>query len=81
MSHPPATNRPPARPPLMNEFEAAELLRLDVTTMRRYRWLRSKSKRPIGPRYLKFGRLIRYDLNDLVAFIASARVEGSETAD
>jgi hypothetical protein len=70
----------PARPSLLNEFEAADLLHLDISTIRRWRWMSLKGRRWVGPRFLKLGRTVRYDPLDLEAYIAAGRVqvEGSE---
>ena len=70
----------PARPSLLNEFEAAALLRLDIGTIRRHRWMSTKSRRQIGCRFLRLGRSIRYDVADVMAYIDSCRVhvEGDE---
>jgi hypothetical protein len=59
----------------MNEYKAAELLDIAVTTLRRYRWLQAKTKRLVGPRHYKLGRCVKYSLDDLLAFIAAHRVE------
>jgi hypothetical protein len=52
----------------MDERAGAAFFGIKPATMRKWRRL------GIGPRYLKFGRLVRYDLRDLEAFkAASAR--------
>jgi excisionase family DNA binding protein len=48
---------------LLTEQEAADLLNVQVMTLRR---LRYKNK---GPKYIKVGRLFRYEQKDLDEFI------------
>jgi excisionase family DNA binding protein len=48
---------------LLTEQEAADLLNVNIMTLRR---LRYKGK---GPKYIKVGRLLRYDPEDLDEFI------------
>jgi hypothetical protein len=55
---------------LLDQREAARLLRLSVRTMERMRLLGN------GPRYVKANRSVRYRLSDLEAYIA-ARVVSS----
>lgn len=52
---------------LVNETEAARILNLKVTTLRRWRWAGH------GPRFIKVGAAVRYDLADLTAFIEAGR--------
>ncbi len=52
---------------LANEAEAARILGLSVKTLRRWRWAGK------GPRFLKIEGAVRYDLEDIEAFIAAAR--------
>jgi len=54
---------------LVDEKKAAEILGLAVQTLRNYRHL----GRP--PAYVKFGRAIRYPLNDLFDFITKNRID------
>ena len=58
---------------LLNEHEAAERLRLAVTTLRRWRW----GSR--GPRYVKIGGAVRYDPADLDAFVKAGRRDTSDS--
>ena len=53
--------------PLLKEGEAAEILNLEVATLRRWRW----SAR--GPRYLKLGGAVRYELVDIESFKEAGR--------
>jgi hypothetical protein len=54
-------------PPLMKEGEAATVLAIEVTTLRRWRWAGT------GPRFVKIGAAVRYDPADLAAFIEAGR--------
>jgi hypothetical protein len=60
--------------PLLREHDAAALLALKPTTLRRWR-LEGK-----GPRFRKIGRAVRYHLDDLASFIdSSVRLSTSDT--
>src|SRR5215467_3742013 len=60
--------------PLVTEGEAAGILRISVTSLRR--WRRQGS----GPVFRKLGRTVRYRPNDLSDFVASAgRMSTSNT--
>ena len=60
--------------PLITEGEAATILRVSLTSLRR--WRRQGS----GPVYRKLGRAVRYRPNDLSEFVASAgRISTSNT--
>lgn len=48
---------------LVNEHEAAALLRLAVATLRRWRWSGD------GPRFAKIGRAVRYDPRELRGYV------------
>jgi len=50
---------------LLNQSEAAELLRLSIRTMERLRLTGG------GPLYIKCGRSVRYRLSDLEAYVAA----------
>ena len=52
---------------LITEDEAASLLRVSLTTVRRWR------REGRGPVYRKMGRSVRYRRDDLADFVASAR--------
>lgn len=52
---------------LINERKAAEILGLKVTTVRRWRFSGG------GPRYIKVGAAVRYDVRDIEAFIDAGR--------
>jgi hypothetical protein len=54
--------------PLLTETQAAETLGLEPATLRRWRWA-GYDNLP----YLKIGRSVRYDPDDIAAFIESAR--------
>jgi hypothetical protein len=51
----------------LNEREAAQILGLNVKTLRRWRWAGK------GPRFLKMGSAVRYERADLEAYKAAAR--------
>lgn len=55
--------------PAMQEGEVAERLGLSVATLRAWR---QKNR---GPRYVRFGRAVRYLPDDLDAFIESSAVD------
>jgi predicted site-specific integrase-resolvase len=52
--------------PLITEGEAAGILRVSLTSLRRWR------RQGNGPMYRKLGRTVRYRPNDLSDFVASA---------
>jgi predicted DNA-binding transcriptional regulator AlpA len=60
-------NDHPQHAPAMNETAAAQLLGLSVATLRAWR------HRKQGPRFVKFGRSVRYLAADLKAFIERSR--------
>ena len=73
MSHTPNPQR------LLREAEAAEILSVEVATLRRWRWS------GIGPRFRKICSAVRYHPDDLAEFIEAARRQstsdpGSEAA-
>lgn len=51
---------------LVTEDEAADLLKVKPSTLRRWRYSGG------GPRFRKIGRLVRYHIGDLQAFVAEA---------
>ena len=53
--------------PLLPERQAADVLGLRVSTLRRWRWAGN------GPEFIKIGAAVRYDLAVLQAFIAAGR--------
>ncbi len=52
---------------VLYEKVVAGTLNVKVATLRRWRWAGK------GPRFLKIGGAVRYDLSDLEAFITAAR--------
>ena len=56
----------PARP-LLREIEAAQLLNIEVATLRRWRWAGK------GPVFRKIGAAVRYSQADIEDFIQAAR--------
>ena len=59
---------------MLNEFEVAQMLRLSVATIRRWRTLKR------GPRYLKVGASVRYRTEDMVAWLESLPTGGGNHA-
>jgi excisionase family DNA binding protein len=64
----------PKIPTLVTPAEAAELLTRPEGTLRRWR------AEGVGPRYFKLGGRIRYDKEDLLAYIAGCSREPSVRA-
>ncbi len=62
------------RQALLKETEAAAILNMEVTTLRRWRWAGK------GPVFRKFGAAVRYDPADLEAFIEAARRNSTSDA-
>ena len=61
-------NQPvPSRRRLIKESEAAEILNIEVQTLRRWRCVGKP------PGYVKVGGAVRYDLADIEAFIEAGR--------
>lgn len=56
----------------VDEHEAGRIVGLSVKTLQKRRWMRQP------PRFLKVGRLVRYRLSDLEAFLNSCTVETRE---
>jgi hypothetical protein len=59
---------------LVNETEAARILGISVKTAGRWRWAGK------GPRFVKVGACVRYDLADLEAFIEAGRRQSTSEA-
>lgn len=55
--------------PLITEKDVAAITGLTVATIRRYRHLR------LPPPYIKLGKNVRYDQNDIRAWLAAAATE------
>ena len=53
--------------PLLTDIEAASYLRVQVATLRRWRWAGK------GVQFIKIGSRVRYDVADLDAFIEAGR--------
>lgn len=53
----------------LNDRAAAEIMGLQVQTLRNWRCSRK------GPSYVKAGRAVRYDITDVMSFMQSRRVE------
>jgi predicted DNA-binding transcriptional regulator AlpA len=62
-------------PNLISTKEAAAALGLAVTTLEKLRVYGG------GPRYLKLGRSVRYDRNDLLVWAGERRVANTAEAD
>ena len=52
---------------LLTENEVADVLHVEPTTLRRWRWAGS------GPAFVKVGNAVRYDPDDVSAFIEAGR--------
>lgn len=52
---------------LLKEDEVAQILNMEVATLRRWRWSGH------GPRFIKIGGAVRYDPADIDAFVESGR--------
>ena len=52
---------------LLKEHPTAEVLGIEVSTLRRWRWSGE------GPPFIKVGNAVRYDPRDLAAFIDNGR--------
>lgn len=61
MLHSLETNR------LLHEAEVAKILSVKVSTLRRWRWA------GLGPLFIKVGAAVRYDPEDITAFIEAQR--------
>lgn len=59
---------------LMDEFTLADFLGVAVQTVRKWRWQRS------GPSFVKTGRLVRYRLADVEAWLDRQTVPSREVA-
>ena len=57
---------------VVSEHKAAEILGVEVATLRKWRWLRKP------PVFLKMGRLVKYRVSDLQAFMESCTVAPRE---
>jgi hypothetical protein len=64
----------PTLPRLVGEKEAAEILGLQVKTLRRWRFAGR------GPAFHKIGSCVRYRLDDLTAFIEAGRRQSTAEA-
>jgi len=60
---------------LLNEFDLAKMLRVSVSTVRRWRVLKK------GPRYLKAGASVRYRSEDIQAWLTSVSKGGNGAFD
>ena len=58
----------------MNEQETAEFLGLELATVRDWR------VRKIGPVYCKFGRAVRYPMDEILKYAQRSRVQTVERA-
>ena len=54
---------------ILNEIEVSKLTGLALPTLRNWRHLRK------GPAYLKLGKAVRYNLEDVLAFAAKKRID------
>ena len=73
----PQSNSPTTPPPhsaILTEIEAAKFLNMKIPTLRAWRLKRR------GPRFLKFGRAVRYRLSDLEQFVAESAISPRQTS-
>lgn len=56
------------QPRAVNEKEASQMIGVAVQTLRNWRHQRK------GPVYIKMGRLVRYEIDDLADFIRSRKI-------
>ena len=54
---------------ILNEIEVSKLTGLALPTLRNWRHLHK------GPAYLKLGKAVRYNLEDVLAFAAKKRID------
>ena len=64
----------PSNVQTLTEHEVADRLRLSVATLRAWR-LRNK-----GPRFVRFGRALRYPEEDVVRFVEACRSDSANRA-
>ena len=67
MALPPASISPYPIGGLLDEYQAAEILGLKVSTLRRWRWAAR------GPPFVKLGSAVRYDPQVLTEFVDAGR--------
>jgi predicted DNA-binding transcriptional regulator AlpA len=60
----------------LNEHQVSEALGIPVGTLQRWRWQSRKRDEIAGPKFHKFGRLVRYRVADIQAYVESARQSG-----
>jgi predicted DNA-binding transcriptional regulator AlpA len=61
--------------PLLKEKEAAQYIAMSVAYLKQARLNGVRESRTAGPAYIQLGRAIRYQRNDLDAWIAQHRCE------
>ncbi len=61
------SQKTPPRTRLIKERETAEILGIEVSTLRRWRWAGR------GPAFCKFGAAVRYEPEVIAAYIAANR--------
>lgn len=59
-----------AASPLLNEFAVAQMLRVSVATVRRWRLLKQ------GPRFFKLGASVRYRSEDVTTWLSTMPTGG-----
>lgn len=60
----------------MNTKQAAEFLGVSPLTLREYR---QKTNNKVGPKFIRFGRLVKYDKDDLIEYMDARKESGDET--
>ncbi len=65
----------PIKPRLLTDPETATYLGVSISFLRQGRMEGRRANRSPGPPYIKIGKAIRYDLQDLDAWLAANRRE------
>jgi len=69
------TKQQPIQRRLLTDYEAATYLGLSLSLLRQGRMEGRRANRCAGPPFIKLGKAIRYDLQDLDAWLAANRRE------
>ena len=58
-------------PTLVTETQLSEMVPLSIKTLRKWRWITSAGLPNPGPKWLKLGRKVAYDLDHVKAWLDS----------